>query len=450
MSRIKTHLTLIAICILLTSAGSAMAQNGMNAPLSQYGIGLGSSPFNMPFASSMGGVVYTRSASNMINPFNPASYAAIQPTSFVFDMGLSIDMATLKDPTTSVYDAEGNVAYIAVAFPFTKWWKTSLGIIPLTDVNYSSVQTSTTAMGGKVKTLYEGVGGVSRMYWGNGFNIGKELSVGFNANFLYGNISRAITYDFTGSDTTYYMDSRREKNTYVRNLTFDFGLQYSHALNANYTLNVGLTATTPQTMNVTDSALVYTFVSNSSVDYVRDTIFPSANQSAGYKSTLKQPLSLGLGISLQRNNKWLVAFDATFAPWNGLQYVEDANHNIFGSTAIRYGENFTDDFRGALGFQRLGDKDAARYMRRVTYSAGVHYERGKMLLQLANSDQLQSLDEWGIGCGISLPMRKGRSVLNLSAAYSVFGSTDLLRRNCFTFGISIGSCETWFMKRKYN
>ena len=60
------------------------------------------------------------------------------------------------------------------------------------------------------------------------------------------------------------------------------------------------------------------------------------------------------------------------------------------------------------------------------------------------------LNEWGVGAGVSLPMRKGRSVLNISAAYSSMGTVDLLRRDVFTVGISVGSCESWFVKRKFN
>ena len=74
----------------------------------------------------MGGVAYTKSASNMINPFNPASYASVKMESFVFDMGLSFDMATLRDKEQKSFDADGNVGYLSIAFPLTKWWKTAL------------------------------------------------------------------------------------------------------------------------------------------------------------------------------------------------------------------------------------------------------------------------------------------------------------------------------------
>lgn len=437
-------LTVLIACIL--GMGQGMAQNGINVPFSQYGIGLSNAPFSMPFASQMGGVVYTRSGSNMINPYNPASYAAIQPVSFVFDMGIGIEMTTLKDPNTSVYDADGNIAYLTFGMPLTKWWKTAFGILPMTNVNYQSIQTSTAAPWGEVQTVYEGVGGTTRMFWGHGFNVGQHLSLGFNVNFLFDNLNRAITYHFNGNDSSYYMDSRREKTTAIHNITFDMGAQYELPIDDNHTLKAGLTLTPYRKMNVTDNALVYTFVTSSAVEYLRDTIFPVAGQSGSYTSTLEQPTTVGLGISFQRNNQWLIAFDGTYAPWSGIKYTENSEVELFGSSAIRYGDNV----RCALGFQFLGNPNDTRYLRRVTYSAGVHYESGKLRLQTVADNTPYKIDEWGLGAGLTFPMRKGRSLLNVSATYSSMGSTDLLRRNYFLIGISVGSCETWFMKRKYN
>ena len=437
------HIKLFFCCLLFaTSVVCVSAQNGLNAPYSQYGIGMGRMPYNMPFAASLGGVAYTRAGNNFVNPFNPASYAAIEKESFVFDMGFVFDMSTLTDPSASQYDADGNLGYLAIAFPLTKWWKTAVGMLPMTDVNYLSSKVDALPFG-SVKTRYEGNGGVSRLFWGHAFNLSQRLSLGFNANFLYGFIDRGITYDFSTSDSaTFYMDSRRQKSSTLKNFLFDLGVQYRHPLPHNYELGLGLSAVTPQTLRVWDKALVYTFVTYSAMEYMRDTIFPAAGEDSEYESTMEQPLQLGLGVSLN-NNRWLVAVDASYAPWSGLRY-DDRNH-IFGNTAVRYGDNL----KGALGFQLLGDRGATRYFRRITYSAGVHYECGKLRLQLADQTQ-HRLDEWGFGLGATLPMRKGRSLLNISASYGSMGSDDLLRHNCLTIGFSVSSCESWFVKRKYN
>lgn len=430
---------------------SSSAQNGLNSPYSQYGIGLNNLPNNMPSIAALGGVTTTRSAMNMINPFNPASYASIGMETMVFDMGLSIDMTKLSSNGNSQFDADGNIGYIALGFPLTKWWKTAIGLMPLSDVSYSSVVTSTIDPGGEVKTKYEGNGGVSEFFWGHAFNIlgggdakKPQLRAGFNIDYLYGSLTRAVTFDFTANDTTYMMDSRSQKDTYVKNLLFDLGLQYEQPLSEKYKLGLGLTMKPHRNMKVTDNALVYTFVTNASSEYMRDTIFPLSGGDSEFESDLEQPFTTSVGLSFQRNDKWLVALDATFAPWSGLKYTENNSYSIFGESPLRYGSNQ----RYALGLQLLGDKNAASYLRRITFSAGAHYESGRLQLQL--SDGQYELNEWGLGIGIMLPMRKGRSVVNVSAAYSSFGTVDLLRRDVFTIGISVGSCESWFVKRKFN
>lgn len=434
----------LATIICCVNFAVATAQNGINIPFSQYGVGFSAIPYNMPYAAQLGGVVYSRQSSNMVNPFNPASYAAIQPTSFVFDMGLSIDLSTSVDSRTSLYDADGNLGYISFAFPLSKWWKTAMGVLPSTVVNYETVGTIDNAPYGEMKTRYEGHGGLTRFFWGHGFNVTDRLSLGFNANYLFDNTSRAITYDFLANDTNFFSDSRREKVTNIRIFTFDFGAQYVQPLGEHYTLQLGLTFIPHQVRNVTDNSLIYTFVTYAGNEYLRDTIFPAADQSSQYTSTVEQPYVVGFGASLERNKRWLVAFDATYSPWSGMKYTENSSYQLFGASALRYDDNF----RGSLGLQRVGDKDAQSYMRRVSYSCGFHYEYGKLQLQTAGTQYC--INEWGLGAGMSLPMRKGRSVMNLSVNYSSMGTIDLLRRNCVTFGISIGSCETWFMKRKYN
>jgi hypothetical protein len=164
-----------------------------------------------------------------------------------------------------------------------------------------------------------------------------------------------------------------------------------------------------------------------------------------YESSLQQPLSVGVGLSLERNDLWEVALDGYYSPYSGMKYEENVDYNIFGTSALRYGSNY----RIALGGEWKGDQNASSYWSRIGISAGFYYNSGRLALELVDGTGYH-LNEGGGGMGFSLPMRKGKSVLRLSLAYSSFGNIDLLRRDVFTVGISIGSCERWFSKRKYN
>lgn len=443
------YIYLIALATLMCLAPAAKTQNGFNIPFSQYGIGLSDMPYNMPSAFSMGGAVFSRSSRNIINPFNPASYAAIENESFVFDIGLNIQSCVLRNDANRLTDADGNLAYFTIAFPITGWWKTSAGLLPYSTVNYESVQTAFDIQTqSDVKTIYAGHGGVSQIYWGNAFNIGQRLSLGFNLNYLYGNITRAITYNFQGNDSTYCINSRRQKNTYVSNLLIDLGLQYLQPLGADYTLHIGVTARTPRNMKVNDHALSYTYLTYASTEYLFDTIFPQPGESDTYKSQLLQPLAVGLGLGLERNEKWEIDIDGYYSPYSGLQYKEDPAYNLFGTSALR----LTPNWRVALGAEWKGDPAAGSYWGRIGVSAGLYHNHGRLALApvAGNPDQPTIINETGCGLGFRLPMRKGRSVLTLALGYSSIGTAQLLRRDVFTVGLSIGSCERWFVKRKYN
>ena len=440
----KRHLITALALVLLPLF--AVAQNGINVPYARFGLGLGEQPFNMPTATRLGGALYTRSASNTINPFNPASYGGIGMQSFVFDMGLNIQMSRLSDQSAHLSDADGNIGYLAIGLPVTRWWKVAAGLMPYTNAEFESVYTDEAQ---QVRTVYDGSGGASQVFVGSAFNIpvgdakgGRSLQLGFNVSLITGHVQRAVSYDFIGSDTTYYLNSRSYRHTKLSNVLLDFGLQFRQPLGKGYVLGVAAVMKPYMDMTVADEALKYTY--HPSNETLVDTIFPAAGQESGFKSRLEQASTFGFGLSIEREKQWMVSAEATFAPWNGLRYTEDAAHAILGADGLAEGKYG----RYAVAFERIGDMDGASYWRRISWSVGAHTTQGLMHLDLGGAGS--HVDEWGVGGGVALPMRKGRSVLNLAVGYSSMGSADLLRRQCLTFGIGVGSCERWFVKRKYN
>lgn len=434
---------------LMSLMGSAAAQNGFNMPFSLFDLGISELPYNMPMVTRMGGVAYTRAGNNFVNPFNPASYGSIEPESFVFDMGVNLQLSTIHDANNKMNDADGNIGYLLVAMPITKWWKAAAGLMPYSEVEYDLAAVQDGADFGQMKTIYYGTGGVNELFFGSAFNILRgdaktpSLQVGFNLNYLTGRIHRAISYSFLGADTTYYVPSRRYKETNMGNLTFDFGLQLRQPLGEKYTLGLGLVYKPRLDLQVKEKALIYTYLSATDESLV-DTIFPQRGDSDEFTSSFEQGQSIGVGLSIERNQQWQMAFDATFAAWQGMKYTEGKEPSVFGTSNIGYGPYS----RYALGFEKMGNMDASTYWGRISWSLGAHLEQGALRLTLDGAEH--SLDEWGAGAGLTLPMRKGRSLLTISAGYSSMGSTEVLQRDLLTFGIAVSSCERWFFKRKYN
>ena len=427
---------------------SLEAQNSFNVPFSQFGLGTSELPFNLPIATRLGGTVYTLSGNNFVNPFNPASYGAIETESFVFDMGVGVQLSTLRDNNESMFDADGNLGYLMMAMPLTKWWKLAAGLMPYSTVDYESVtQQTDPTYNGTVKTIYGGTGGVNEVFLGTAFNVlrGKgmkpSLQVGFNLNYLTGKIERSIAYTFLGNDTTYFLNSSRYKKTNISNLTFDAGVQLRQPLGDKVALTLGVVYKPYLDMKVKDMALIYTYLGSS----LLDTVFPAAGADPEFESRLERPQTIGVGVSLELDKRWRIAVDATFAEWQCMKYTEGQNPSIMGNSTLRYNGHSN---RYAVGLERMGNMDAQSYWGRISWSCGAHLTQGALYLNLGGTDY--TLGEKGFGAGATMPMRKGKSLLTLSVGYNSLGSPEVLQHNTVTFGIGVSSCERWFFKRKYN
>lgn len=427
----------ISVVLLFTLCATAGAQNGFNLPYSQFGLSETHSAYNSPLGSGIGGALYATRGYNTINPYNPASYSAIEMESMVLDIGMSLRRYRQSDAANSISDFDGSLSHLALAFPLTKWWKTAVGLTPHNETEYESTYHGTMDDGTQVNTIYDGNGSIYRAFWGNGFNITPRLTVGFNLNYLYGDIDRGLKYDILGSDTSHYADSRRVKHTHISSLAFDLGAQYQMPIDEKRSLTWGLTVSLPRKMSTHDTAWVYTLVEGSDA---ANSIIDSTH----YASDATLPLGVGFGVAYEYDQLWRLAADLHYAPWHGMKYEEGLTPSVFPQSNVDY----TANYRAALAVSWLGNRNASSYWQRIGISAGVHYDYGRLALLLTSGNE--RVDEWGAGMNFSFPIRKGRSKIQLSMGYSSMGSKDLLRVECYTFGLTLSSCEQWFVKRKYN
>ena len=120
----------------LISAVLMMAQNNANSPYTRYGYGqLEDDCFSR--SQAMGGTSIGMRTKNSINTNNPASYSSIDSTSFIFEMGVSGLLSNFRSGNTQNTSFTGNLDYIALQSPITKWMGLSAGLIPYSYVGYN-------------------------------------------------------------------------------------------------------------------------------------------------------------------------------------------------------------------------------------------------------------------------------------------------------------------------
>ena len=85
----------ILAALLLGTTLFAVAQSGTNSPYSQYGLGVLSDQTS-GFNRGMNGVGLGFHEHNQVNYLNPASYASLDSMTFIFDAGISGQVANLR------------------------------------------------------------------------------------------------------------------------------------------------------------------------------------------------------------------------------------------------------------------------------------------------------------------------------------------------------------------
>ena len=104
----------------------------------------------------------------------------------------------------------------------------------------------------------------------------------------------------------------------------------------------------------------------------------------------------------------------------------------------------------ALGGFYIPDYTAFnKYLKRITYRAGVRFSNTGMVINDT------SVDDFGITFGVGLPLGANGgsfSNLNLGFEYGTRGTTDfmLIEENYFKINVGLSLNDRWFQKRKIN
>ena len=162
----------------------ALAQN-VNTPYSMYGFGvIGDRATSMQ--RQMGGVGYALQSGRQINVMNPASYAAIDSLTFLFDIGADLSFIWNREGNNKDHATGGGLDYVTMQFPLSKHIGASIGMLPYSGVGY--------AFGNEVAhgaLENQGQGGINMAYFGIAGKV-AGFSVGANVSYNFGTIQNDV------------------------------------------------------------------------------------------------------------------------------------------------------------------------------------------------------------------------------------------------------------------
>lgn len=410
-------------------------------PFSTFGIG-------EPYATGsintqgMGGVGVSQPQFYFINNQNPALLVYNGFTSF--QAGLVAEQRTITSPTQSEKFSGGNMNYLIAAFPIlpgrnvgqTMRWTTSVGLMPLTSVNYklayqAPIENSTEL----ANVIEEGSGGLTTLFWSNGVRISNDLSIGARINYIFSSVVTEYKNQLpvTASPIAYF--ATVEEQTYVRDWGFTLAGAFSKdslGSKRNYRVSIGATGTLGTDLSARRTIQFYR-ANSVDVPLESDTL-------AEIRGTLHLPATLTFGASLARGLRWSVGAEFTYSDWTSFKSFNAED------------EGLDQSWRFALGGEWTPDPVAAEnFLKRITYRLGVNYEKTPYLAPFGNAENnvtSHPVYDYGATFGLSVPT--GRSNLDIAVKYGKRGDKDknLLEESYLRVSFGITFNDIWFIKPK--
>ncbi len=408
---------LIIILVGLIVSVVMIAQNNTNSPYTRYGYGqLEDDCFSR--SQAMGGTSIGLRTKNAINSTNPASYSSIDSTSFIFEMGVSGLLSNFRSGGAQNTSFTGNLDYIALQSPITKWMGLSAGLIPYSYVGYNykytdSIQIPFEEEYNVYDKTYYGTGGISQMYLGLSFDIADHLALGVNGYYMFGNINhyKAVSYNQSELTTT---NTVMLSNLYIRSFNARFGLQYHETIGDKHKFNIGA---------------IYEFRSGMNGRFEQTTTGTDTLKMSS-SELFEMPSLYGGGVTYMYDDRLMIGVDFMYQEY---------------SKALYYGKRDTlaNRMKVSVGAEYTHDPRGRRYIDRMSWRLGAKYNNSYAMV---NGKQA---GDFSITCGIGLPLRTSKTIINVNFEYgNIGGMMATLKENYFKFGLNFSLNETWFVKAK--
>ncbi len=423
---LKTFRSLL-IVLFLSISPMVWAQTILNSPYSYLGMGEIQSGDNAT-QMMMGGIGVSNSNGIYSNVVNPALLARNRYTNL--EVGVNTEYKTLQDYRQQQRIFGGNYQSLNLTLPITNRWTMLVGIRPHSAVEYETKSYRRLNLLGVDSLIYsyKGSGGVSKVTISNGVRIAKELYVGLQMDYLFGQVNRNVATQ-NMSDGQFYKVQLEDLTSYS-DIQFKAGFAYRAKLKTDLFLNLGATIDLNSTLNAEQVKRFATMDLSGITVINADTL----SKAAGFVQQI--PVSKRFGISLDKAAKWMVGLDYTYTDWSKV------NNNLGRSTTL------PTSHKVAVGGEYTPDIESiSSYFKRTTYRMGASYEKTPYDY-LGNGNY--AVDK-NLSFGLALPLRN-LSILNI--AYQV-GRRGLITENGMeeqyhriTLGLTFS--DLWFQKQKIN
>jgi len=432
----------VAWCILLSiifSFATKAQSEQENSPYSFFGPG-DLKNTALPERKAMGGVGIASSSVQSVNLSNPAAlgnmrFATLHTGIFANGHWLRNNQSS-SDQTYINNSFNASMDYLIIGLPITKWWGSSIGLVPYASTSYDLNRISTNPnLPDSLNTEafnFRGEGAFYLFQWGNGFS-----------NLIDTLINPILIFP---------QDLRETESFRLNDFGFHSGIQYQKLFYKN------ISADKEVVQEEIDRILTFgvSFKSktnlNAKRDYALESVLfdPAGNLgvvdtigefSDSANATMVLPLTYGIGINYKKPGIWEVEANYERIHWSN--YRDGRINSLADAFKVSAGISVKPINRSNLGSNRF---TALNY-----YVGGYYYSNHIRV-------QGETTPDFGLTLGFGVPLYnnlkfKRLAKVNVSLNIGNRGNTleNQVRETYFkaNFGFTFND-GNWFIKRKYD
>jgi hypothetical protein len=415
-SFIRIRLTILCSCFAI-SAGLAQTNN---SPYSIHAIGeITDNIINRTTGLASTGLAY-RGNRNLITN-NPAALSAMDNSFFIGELGVNGQYVDYSgNPVSETNHTSTDITFkrFALGTKIFRHWGSAVGIVPFSEENYeySSYQ-PIGYNGGSVPSYNEGYGGINKVFWANGYELFRHLSIGLTTSYLFGSIdSKNI---LLGQGSSIYIS--KDNKTFFNNLYLDYGIHYYGAINSHYDFILGAVYANQTALNTQSTITVLNLDSN----------VLRTKSSVG---TYNIPTSYGVGFSITKDKKYTLLADYKFQNWASLS---STTGDFF----------YKNSQRASVGFEISNKKIAFNTHYETSFiQAGFYYNKTYLIVNGT------PIDDIGGTIGLGVNSKRSPLAFIVVLQYGIKGTTNnnLIRENYANLSFVFSFRDLWYTGgRKY-
>ncbi len=409
----------VVILVVVTSSIS-FAQEGTSSPYSFYGLGI--QKFKGTVENrSMGGLSIVADSVHL-NLQNPAAIGELRLTTYT--VGTTYSNFRINNANESSSGEDASLDYLAIGIPAGKFGF-AFGIIPVTSVGYdlNSIDSNDNEL------QFNGTGGLNKVFLTSGVKVNKNLSIGLEFNYNFGNIENKSIL----KRPDIQFDTREITSSDLSSFSLSLGLVYKTMLSEKLELSASVVSTPSFELTSENSRELATIL----VGSTGQEIVIERQDIELEDLDIDLPAEFRFGAGIGESKKWFVGAEYTYLD------SEDFSSALFVQDNVAY-ENASKYRIGGYYIPKYNSLTS--YFGRVVYRAGFRYEETGLTIDG------NSIDEFGISFGLGLPVGRLFSNANLGFEFGQRGtdSFGLVREDFFNVSISLSLNDRWFRKIKFN